>query len=201
MPNMDTFHADYQVRCLKTYLPDLYTSNDSNRMTLAFFTIAALDLLDALDSAISEEERKGYIDWVYNCQLETGGFRGFPGASFGEKSNEENAVWDPANVAATYFALLILVLLKDDLSRVKRRECLQWLRTVQRPDGSFGETVSDNGEVEGGYDSRFGYCATCVRWVLRGTAEGEVDGVPDTDVEKLVKCIRLAQVGALCPAN
>jgi hypothetical protein len=35
----------------------------------------------------------------------------------------------------------------QDLSRVKRRECLEWLPKVQRADGSFGELVGPEGSV------------------------------------------------------
>lgn len=68
---------------------------------------------------------------------------------------------------------------------------------MQREDGSFGEHVGENGHIEGGLDSRFGYCATGVRWILRGTVEGEVDGVEDIRVEDLLVCVRRSQVGTL----
>ncbi|KAF1980901.1 terpenoid cyclases/Protein prenyltransferase [Aulographum hederae CBS 113979] len=178
-------HVQYWKRCLKVYLPDYYTANDSTRMALAFFTVSALDLLGVLDESMKEEERRGYIDWIYNCQHPDGGFKGFPGGSGNQ--------WDPATVPATCFALLSLLVLRDDLTRVKRRECLLWLNRMQRGDGSFGETLSGEGKVEGGYDSRFGYTATCVRWILRGNAEGEVDGVPDVDVDAFVRCVRAAE--------
>lgn len=64
---------------------------------------------------------------------------------------------------------------------------------MQRKDGSFGETLGENDSIEGGLDSRFGYCTIVVRWILRGAVTGEVDGVPDIDVDKLVECVRLAQ--------
>ncbi|KAF2405214.1 geranylgeranyl transferase type I beta subunit [Trichodelitschia bisporula] len=188
-------HINYWKRCLKTYLPNAYTSNDSNRMTLAFFTISALDLLSTLDdpATLSDEERASAVAWIYRCQHPNGGFRGFPGTDFGELSNAENAVWDPANVPATYFALMALALLRDDLMSVRKTECLAWLRRMQRPDGSFGETLSLDGAVEGGTDSRFGYCAMGIRWMLRGAVEGPAWGVPDIDVEGLVRVIRNCQ--------
>ncbi|KAL9104072.1 MAG: hypothetical protein Q9163_000924, partial [Psora crenata] len=51
-------HIKYWLRCLKTLLPSAYTSNDSQRMTFAYFTLSALDLLDALDDHITTEERR-----------------------------------------------------------------------------------------------------------------------------------------------
>ncbi|KAF2876807.1 geranylgeranyl transferase type I beta subunit [Massariosphaeria phaeospora] len=186
-------HISYWRRNLKTFLPHHYTGNDSNRMTLAFFIIAALDLLGDLPAALSAEERQGYIDWVYRCQLPEGGFRPWPGTDVGSLRHDGNRLWDPAHVPGTFFALLILIMLGDDLNRVKRREILVWLRTMQRPDGSFGETRGENGRVEGGSDTRFGYMATAIRWILRGNVDGPVDGVPDIDVDKFVACLQQSE--------
>ncbi|TKA63773.1 hypothetical protein B0A55_10464 [Friedmanniomyces simplex] len=184
-------HIKYWTRCLKTLLPHQYTSNESNRMYLAYFIVSALDLLGALDSVLIEGERQGYIDWIYRCQHPDGGFRMWPGTDFGAKANRENAHWDPANIPATYFALATLLILKDDFKRVNRRLTLTWLPQMQRPDGSFGETLV-SGRVEGGQDPRFGYCATGIRYILRATTEGDlsIDGqvVKDVDLDAFVRC-------------
>ncbi|KAF2033808.1 geranylgeranyl transferase type I beta subunit [Setomelanomma holmii] len=186
-------HIKYWRRNLKTLLPHFYTSNDSNRMLLALFTVSALDILGDLDAALSPEERQGYIDWVYGCQLPSGGFRPWPGSDFGRLSTDGNKIWDPPHVPGTFFALLTLVVLGDDLGRVKRREILVWLIRMQRPEGGFGETVDEDGFIHGGNDSRFGYMATAIRWILRGDLEGPCDGVPDIDVDKFVTCVRGAE--------
>jgi len=188
-----TRHINYWRRCIKTFLPHQYTGNDSNRMSLAFFMVAGLDLLGNLDTGITPEERQGFINWIYHCQHPEGGFRAFPGTDFGELRNEENKIWDPANVPATFFALSTLVILGDDLTRVKRRECLLWLTKVQRPEGGFGETLGEDGCIEGGNDTRFGYTGSGIRYILRGTIEGAVDGVPDINVDNLVKCINISE--------
>jgi geranylgeranyl transferase type-1 subunit beta len=190
-------HVRYWTRCLKTFLPYQYIGNDSNRMMLGFFIVSALDLLDSLETCCTRQEREDYINWIYRCQLPDGGFRAFPGTDFGERSNEENKLWDPANVPATYFALSLLAVLGDDLVRVRRKECLLWLTKLQRPDGSFGETLGENGKIEGGLDPRFGYTAMGIRWILRGKAKGDVLGVQDVEVDKLVQCVRLSQVGLI----
>lgn len=190
-------HIQYWKRCLMTFLPNIYQTNDANRMMLAFFIVSSMDLLDCLDSTLAEEDRERYINWVYLCQHRDGGFRGFPGGGLGHLRNEENAVWDPANVPATFFALAILAILKDDFSRVKRRECLLWLKKMQRPDGSFGETLGLDEKIEGGLDPRFGYTAMGIRAILRGRGEGEMKDVPDVDIDLFVECIRLSQVRLL----
>ncbi|PLB46963.1 putative geranylgeranyl transferase beta subunit [Aspergillus steynii IBT 23096] len=184
-------HLKYFLRCLKTFLPSLYTSNDSNRILLAFFTIAGLDILGELQNKTTPEERKGYIQWIYHCQVPSGGFRGFTGTDFGlERRNPANESWDPANVPSTFFALLILVILGDDLSRVKRTECLQWLPKMQRENGSFGEVLGPNGEIEGGGDLRFCCFAAGTRYILRGKRGSDVE---DLDVDKLVEFIEACQ--------
>ncbi|OJD13721.1 hypothetical protein AJ78_05853 [Emergomyces pasteurianus Ep9510] len=184
----------YFLRCLKTFLPHQYTSNDSSRMTLAFFTVAGLDLLDALDGNLSPAERKGYIDWIYHCQVPSGGFRGFSGTIFGEsRRTSENECWDPANVPATFFALMALIVLRDDLSRVKRKECLLWLRRMQREDGSFGELLGSGAQIEGSNDLRFCCCAAGVRYVLRGKDADYLRDIDDIDVSRLISHIKACQ--------
>jgi geranylgeranyl transferase type-1 subunit beta len=170
-------------------------------MMLAYFTITSLDLLDELDSHITDDERRGYIDWIYSCQHPEGGFRGFPGTDLGPKTNDLNRVWDPANVPATYFALATLLMLKDDLSRVQRYECLQWLTKLQRADGSFGQTLGENGSIEGGRDTRFGYTAMGIRAILRGNTSEDSAGAQDIGVDRLVEGIQTLQVsrGRLLP--
>jgi geranylgeranyl transferase type-1 subunit beta len=185
-------HVTYWKRCLKTYLPPQYASMDANRMMVVYFTFLSLDLLSALD--LSEDERENALNWIYLCQHHDGGFRGSPGVDLDGRESEGNREWDVATVPATFFALGSLAILRDDFSRVKRKECLTWLRKVQRSDGSFGEHLGEGGVVEGGMDTRFGMCAAGVRWFLRGDAAGEVEGVPDVEVDKLIGCIRLAQV-------
>lgn len=186
-------HIKYFLRCLKTLLPHHYTSGDSNRVLLAFFTVAGLDLLGVLQTNTTAEERQGYIDWLYHCQQPSGGFRGFTGTIFGDNSvrNSDNEAWDPATVPATFLALETLLILGDDLSRVDRAACLQWLPRLQREDGSFGELLGVDGKIEGGRDLRFCYCAAGIRYILRGK---QPDLSRDIDVNKLVSYIVSCQV-------
>ena len=187
-------HVKYYLRCLKTFLPSLYTSADSNRVLLAFFTLAGLDVLDVLHSETSPDERHGYIEWIYHCQVPTGGFRGFTGTDFGHtRRSPENAAWDPASIPSTFFALVILVILGDDLSRVKRAECLRWLPRLQRPDGSFGDILGSDGGIEGGRDLRFCCFAAGTRYILRGRRRGLGLEADDIDVSRLVAFIEACQ--------
>jgi prenyltransferase beta subunit len=185
-------HVRYWLRCLKTYLPAAYTSTDSNRMMLAFFCVAALDLLGVLYDETSESERAGYIDWVYSCQHRSGGFRAFPGLDFGDRRSDGNGHWDPANIAGTFFALATLVVLGDDLERVRRRQCLEWLTKLQCEDGSFGEVLGQGDRIEGGQDARFCLLAALIRWTLR--VDDAVSG-RDINVDALTAFIMSSKVG------
>ncbi|RDW57438.1 protein geranylgeranyltransferase type I subunit CDC43 [Aspergillus mulundensis] len=163
-------------------------------MLLAFFTVSGLDLLGALQSKTTREERQGYIDWIYHCQVPSGGFRGFTGTDFGAgKRALINEAWDPANVPSTFFALVILLILGDDLSRVKRTECLKWLPKMQRPNGSFGEVLGPGDQVEGGGDLRFCCFAAGTRYILRGRRGTGLDDVEDINVGDLVAFIESCQ--------
>lgn len=180
----------------------MYTSNDSNRMYLTYFILSACDLLDIITTSTTPAERQDWIDWIYHCQHPNGGFRMWPGTDFGERASAENAKWDPANINATYFALTSLLILGDDLKRVNRKHTLRWVHDMQRDDGSFGETLVD-GKQEGGRDPRLGYCATGVRYILRGATEPgpiNIDGesVDDINFDKYIECLRRAEV---CPAQ
>lgn len=190
-------HIKYWLRCLKTHLPTQYTSNDSQRITFAFFTLSALDLLGVLYDRTSASERDDYVEWIYRCQHPDGGFRGFTGADLGEaRPDKTPGPWDPANLAATFFALAALTVLGDVLERVKRRECLTWLETLQLEDGSFGEAVGEGGKIEGGGDIRYCYLAAAVRRVLRGDGKIErgAEDIKDIDVPALVGFITSSQV-------
>lgn len=181
-------HIKYWLRCLKTHLPTGYSGNDSQRMTLAFFTLSALDILGELQTHTTDVDRQSYVDWVYRCQHPNGGFKGFTGADGGlEMRNGPGQYWDPANLAATFFALAILIVLDDSMEHVEVKKCLLWLKSLQRPDGSFGEAVGKGGRIEGIVDTRHCYLAACVRWILR---RGEItNSVDDIDVDRLTSFV------------
>lgn len=188
-------HIKYWLRCLRTLLPDAYTSTDSSRLSLAFFTLAALDLLDILNSTLSSTDRQGYIDWIYQCQVPSGGFRGSPSHDLGDWRTPENECRDPATVPMTFFALNSLLILGDDFSRVKRKECLEWLCKLQNADGSFGEILGEDGESKGGRDPRQCHCTAVIRHILRGQDTSK--DLVDIDVEKLVSYVASCQVGSV----
>ncbi|KAA6416322.1 MAG: hypothetical protein FRX48_01042 [Lasallia pustulata] len=151
-------HIKYWLRCLKSFLPTAYTSSDSNRVSLAYFTLSALDLLGALHSHTTAPERAQYVDWLYRCQHPGGGFRGFTGTDMGALTDARNECWDAANLPATFFALAGLLVLGDGLERVERRMCLEW--STQTYDGGIGEGPFH--EAQAGYT----YCAISALFFL-----------------------------------
>jgi len=184
-------HIRYWLRCLKTHLPSAYTPNDSQRVTLAFFILSALDILGVLHTHTTVTEREEYVGWILRCQHPGGGFRGFTGTMLGEE--HAACAWDAANLAATYFALAALAVLGDGMERVKRRECLGWVRGLQRADGSFGEGMGKDGKIEGAVDMRFAQLAAGVRWFLR---REEMTNVDDINVKDLVGWIESSVVSS-----
>lgn len=152
-------HIAYTKLCLNL-LPNPFTSNDLNRMSLGFFLLNTLDILDNLDTATTPLDRKDWIDWIYSCQVESGGFRGSTATKTAESS-----IYDTAHLPATYFAIALLLILGDDLSRLDRTVILKSLKILQNGDGSFSPVLIQ-GERFGEVDVRHLYCATAIREML-----------------------------------
>jgi geranylgeranyl transferase type-1 subunit beta len=206
-PPLDTArHIRYWQRCFRTGLPHYYTSNDSTRLTLGFFILSALDLLSPAspEPLITSEDRARLREWILELQHPHGGFCGSPHhvlprylTTKYDVETDTEVARDPANanIAATGFAVLTLGILGEgDGSKafrgVDREQTLQWLKKLQREDGSFGEVITDDGRIAGGRDMRYCYIASIIRWALGG-AEG--DGSLDFDVDALVRHIRCGQ--------
>ncbi|KAI9009155.1 terpenoid cyclases/protein prenyltransferase alpha-alpha toroid [Hyaloraphidium curvatum] len=175
-------HKAYFMRCVRT-LPHQYTGADTTRMTLLFFALAALDLLDCI-SSFSESEKAGIIRWVYSQQIlpESAdddcvgcGFRGAPFLGDGGSPRTRNR-YDVGHVTMTYNALQILLILGDDLSRVDRRAIAKGLAHLQNPDGSFAPYEGSNE-----CDMRFVYCACAVSAMLN-----DWSGVDRESVERFI---------------
>ncbi|KAK3384913.1 terpenoid cyclases/protein prenyltransferase alpha-alpha toroid [Podospora didyma] len=222
-PSLNEKHLKYWTMCLQYPLPQIYLANESNRMALAYFIVNSISILTPSPSPssaqpqppplISPVERRALREWVLSHQHAAGGFCGTSSLLFPLRDYEE---WDfeeqkptpehsgLANIAATVFSLLILALLADDdeaelaFNGVDRVKTLRWLRKLQREDGSFGESLMNlpgrGWFVGGGYDGRYCYIATVIRWILRGDLkEGELGWVEDFDTERLAKYILNSQ--------
>lgn len=178
-------HIKYWKRCHATFLPAPYMSNDSIRLTLACFIISSLDLLK---SPLTKDERASIRKWVLSLQHPDGGFCGSSTHAQGDKGT--------ANLAATFFALVLLALAagedendrKTAFSGVRRKKTLAWLKKLQQANGAFGQLIWE-GESMGGTDMRHCYMAAGIRWMLRGENDAK-----DIDVERLRECIQQSRV-------
>eukprot|EP00937_MAST-01D_sp_MAST-1D-sp2_P004434 g4434.t1 len=149
-------HVEFFVRHLHL-LPQPYEAADQTRMSLVYFCVSALDLMQALDRV----DREAVTSWVYSLQLvpedegdwHRAGFRGGPSLGAAES--------DVGHVAMAYTALTTLRILGDDLSRVARAPLCAALASLQEPSGSFR---SGHGGSES--DLRFVFCAAAVAFLL-----------------------------------
>ncbi|XP_045427808.1 geranylgeranyl transferase type-1 subunit beta isoform X4 [Pipistrellus kuhlii] len=161
-------HVRFFQRCLQV-LPERYSSLETSRLTIAFFALSGLDMLDSLDVVNKDE----IIEWIYSLQvlptedrsnLNRCGFRGssYLGIPFNPSKNPGIAhPYDSGHIAMTYTGLSCLVILGDNLSRVNKEACLAGLRALQLEDGSFC-AVPEGSEN----DMRFIYCASCICYML-----------------------------------
>lgn len=160
-------HVRYFRKCLEV-LPGAYSSLDTNRLTVIYFCVSGLDLL----GEIGRVDAPAICDYIYAMQVlpssedgngALGGFRGgsFLGAPFDPAGAPATSDLDSGHIAMAYTALATLVMLGDDLSRVRREAVLRWLRTLQGADGCF--RAYEGGEA----DMRFVYCAAVVCVLLR----------------------------------
>ena len=162
-------HVAYHKRCLGL-LPNGFQPTDLNRMSLGFFILNSLDILNQLDAATSPEDRQHWIDWIYKCQHPNGGFRGSTATK-----TEEHSVYDTAHLPASYFAIALLLILGDDLKRINRDAALLGLKKSQNENGSFAPVLLGE-ERFGEVDVRHVYCAIAVRDMLSPIkAEEDID--------------------------
>lgn len=139
-------------------------SKPKYRVTIAFFAVCGLDVLERLH-LLSDEMKKEIIDWVYSYQIvpsesgpKTGGFVGSSTlniANADENCGTHRYKW--GHLAMTYTGIAILVTLGDDLSRLNRKAIVEGVAAVQRPDGSFSATIEGSE-----HDMRFVYCAAAI---------------------------------------
>uniref|UniRef100_A0AAY4DFF7 Geranylgeranyl transferase type-1 subunit beta n=1 Tax=Denticeps clupeoides TaxID=299321 RepID=A0AAY4DFF7_9TELE len=160
-------HVKFFQRCLQV-LPERYSSLETSRLTIVFFALSGLDVLDALDVV----NKPSLTEWIYSLQvlptddqsnLGRCGFRGSShiGVPYSTKGPGCPHPFDSAHVAMTYTGLASLIILGDDLSRVNKQACLAGLKALQLEDGSF-YAVPEGSEN----DMRFVYCAACICYML-----------------------------------
>ncbi|ESP05433.1 hypothetical protein LOTGIDRAFT_103205 [Lottia gigantea] len=172
-------HVKFFQRILQI-LPSRYATLDSNRMTIAFFALSGIDVLDSLN--VLDKDRDNIIEWIYSLQvlpnqtesnLHRCGFRGSPaiGSFYDTEKAQKNSIkYDCGHIADTYTALSSLVILGDDLSKLNKRAISAGLRALQQKDGSFC-AVPEGSEN----DMRFVFCASCICYILNDWSGMDID--------------------------
>ncbi|ODV86596.1 hypothetical protein CANARDRAFT_191189, partial [[Candida] arabinofermentans NRRL YB-2248] len=187
-----TKHIKYFNRFLGV-LPSKLESEDSNKLAIIYFTLCGLDLLLPTKSTPEQKSLHDYvpateyIEWIYTHVIETETHYGFRGSSIYEGTGK----YDVINLAPSCFALQILVILGDDLSRINRAKLMRYVMLCQRTndDGSFGPFVL-NGEITGDRDARYCMMACTIRKLIKwGDYPGD-DVVGDIDMVLLSKYIK-----------
>ncbi|XP_076623066.1 geranylgeranyl transferase type-1 subunit beta [Colletes latitarsis] len=150
-------HANYLIKLLQT-LPSDLSDYDSSRLTIAFFAISGLDLLNCLDY-LSEQTQFEAVEWIYRLQVTGAGPRsGFQPSTAIPKDAPE---FQCGHLTMTYVALATLLTLKDNLVRVDKRSIIEGVKACQNLDGSFKAIVTGSES-----DMRFLYCACCISMIL-----------------------------------
>ncbi|KAG5437522.1 hypothetical protein PCANB_000950 [Pneumocystis canis] len=172
-------HTEYHLRHLD-FLPDYYLFTDTSRMSMAFFCISSLDLLGSLEKSTTPLQRKSWVNWVYSFQV-SNGF-----CDWTKKNQYSPMYHDLVHIASTYFAICILLILKDDMKRLNRKNIMQFVSCLQNENGSFRPYISNDQNIQSfeKADIRFTYCAIAVLYVL-----GCKDARKIIRVESLLKYI------------
>ena len=123
----EMFNYDGHIRYFLTsceILPYHYTALDAQRLTVIYFSVIALDILNQLHRV----DKNRIIDYIYHLQLnpkndeeiQSGKF-GFVGGTFAHFQGEySESKYQQGHLAMIYTALCTLITLGDDLSRVNK---------------------------------------------------------------------------------
>ncbi|KAJ1949099.1 Geranylgeranyl transferase type-1 subunit beta [Linderina macrospora] len=185
MLNRD-LHIRYFKRCLEM-LPAAMQSLDATRMTLVQLCLVGLAVFDAIDEALTGDDKHRMIEWIYAQQVPANAnnsntqYRGFRGGSlFGPHGQIKYAPANCGNLAATYSALCALVLLGDSLERVDKPAIIGAMRQLQQESGCFSPHPHTTER-----DPRFIYCACAVAEIL-----GDWSGIDiDAAVAYIQRCV------------
>ncbi|VDP09564.1 unnamed protein product [Soboliphyme baturini] len=181
-------HKKFLKRILYV-LPEAFEELEASRLTLLFFVLSGLDILDEIDS-LSDEVKTKLVDWIYSLQItcksgEDTNLSGFEGTFMmsGQQVKRCNSPGDvsrtstldstclqeysslqstsTSHLVMTYSALVSLAILGDDFGRLNHRSILRNVQKCQLMDGSFQANPmgSEN-------DMRFVFCAVAICYIL-----------------------------------
>ncbi|OWR49949.1 geranylgeranyltransferase type 1 beta subunit [Danaus plexippus plexippus] len=188
-------HVKYFMRFLNV-LPASLSSHDTTRVTIAYFSVAGLDVLGSITSMTIDMQSR-IIEWIYRLQVEpnkeTGDMTacGFQGSStINMPFDSEKSQYRCGHLAMTYTGLCVLLTLGDDLSRVNRRALVEGVKALQREEGNFSATLSGCES-----DMRFVYCAACISYILNDWSGFDVKRATDYIIDSIGYDYGIAQ----CP--
>ncbi|VVC33164.1 Terpenoid cyclases/protein prenyltransferase alpha-alpha toroid,PFTB repeat [Cinara cedri] len=178
-------HKNYFLHSLDQ-LPSKSAIFDNSRITMLYFELIGLDILDALES-LTDQHKKEIVNWVYklqlvpneNCPEQKCGFMGST-TVINLKTYPKCDKYCESNVGMTYMALCILITLGDDLSRVNKSAILWGVGSLQKSDGSFRSNY-ENGEN----DLRFMYCSLAICNILNDWSTINVNNA----IQFISKCL------------
>ncbi|EPS66724.1 hypothetical protein M569_08052, partial [Genlisea aurea] len=160
-------HVDFLLMMYQL-LPSDYQDQEINRLTMAYFVVSGLDILQALDRIGRDEA----ISWVLSLQfkpkdagasLEDGQFYGFGGSRSLQSwpYDTDKVIYNGSHLASTYCALAILKILGYDMSLIDSESLIKSMKNLQQPGGCFA-SINAGGEE----DLRFLFCAAAICSVL-----------------------------------
>lgn len=117
-------------------LPSTYESEDSNKLAIAYFSLASLQLMNTLEKSFTQEEIQSFIKYIYAHLIETDEYSGFRGSLI--YNNNEFSI----NLASTCFAIQCLLILGDDLSKLNKFKIMNVIHDCQMENGGFGNTLN-----------------------------------------------------------
>ncbi|CAH0559542.1 unnamed protein product [Brassicogethes aeneus] len=175
-------HKKFLLNFFKS-LPSFYAHLESNRLVLAFFSAAGLEVLGELES-LKPEKKEAFVQWLYSLQVvdDKNKVSGFQGTSIlnSAENRGQNSDYRWGHIATTYAALCTLLVLGDDLSRVNRKSIIESLKYLQLADGSF--KAAKEGTED---DMRFVYCAAAVSHMLNDWSGVNVDRMVDFIIKSI----------------
>lgn len=159
-------HAKYFQLCLHS-LPAKAQSEDANKLALIYFVLHGLGLIGKLKDPAPEDIEYVYDHLICLSDLSVQAFRSSQTFQLDPAKN----AYDLPNLSATFFALAILLVLRDDYSkRLDRHRIMNFVSKCQiklGPDaGSFRPVLDANGESWGESDLRLCYIAASIRKML-----------------------------------
>ncbi|EFJ17469.1 hypothetical protein SELMODRAFT_114230 [Selaginella moellendorffii] len=174
------FFAGFLVRGLSAD----YLGQECNTLSLAYFAISALDILNALNQVWNSSCER----WNFDRRVDPDLRFGFLGSRSTYVSRDSS--YDGGHLAMTYSALAILKILGDDYSRVSRNAIVRSMRSLQQPDGRFTPV-----HLGAERDSRFLFCAAAICTFLQDWSGMDVPLACDY----IAKCQSYDGGFGLCP--